>query len=70
MNPFFIIFSLLFFAFSLQAAEPVEEADILAIIEFQDLELALEELESGDHPEDTQRKPTSKARLFGVLKLR
>lgn len=33
-----------------------ETANILAIIEFQDLELALEDLENGEHPEDTQLK--------------
>lgn len=33
-----------------------EIADILANIEYQDLELALEELENGEHPEDTQLK--------------
>lgn len=33
-----------------------EAADILAIIEFQDLELALEDLENGEHPEDTHLK--------------
>lgn len=33
-----------------------EAADILAIIEYQDLELALDDLENGSHPEDTQLK--------------
>ncbi len=33
-----------------------ETADILAIIEYQDLEVALEDIENGDHPEDTQLK--------------
>ncbi|MBL4862583.1 MAG: aminopeptidase [Crocinitomicaceae bacterium] len=33
-----------------------ETADILAVIEFQDLENALKDIENGDHPEDTQLK--------------
>lgn len=33
-----------------------EISDILAIIEFQDLELALENIENGEHPEDSQLK--------------
>jgi len=33
-----------------------EAADILAIIEHQDLEVALDDIENGDHPEDTQLK--------------
>jgi aminopeptidase N len=33
-----------------------EAADILAIIEYQDLELALNDLENGEHPEDTHLK--------------
>lgn len=33
-----------------------EIADILAIIEFQDLEMALEDIENGEHPEDTHLK--------------
>lgn len=33
-----------------------EVADILAIIEFQDLTVALDDMENGDHPEDTQLK--------------
>lgn len=33
-----------------------EIADILAVIQFQDLEMALEEIGSGDHPEDTKLK--------------
>ncbi len=33
-----------------------ETADILAMIEFQDLEMALDDIENGEHPEDTQLK--------------
>ena len=33
-----------------------ETADILAIIEYQDLVVALEDIENGEHPEDTQLK--------------
>lgn len=33
-----------------------EVADILAVIERQELEVALEDMENGDHPEDTQLK--------------
>ena len=33
-----------------------EAADILAIIEYQDLSVALDDIQNGDHPEDTQLK--------------
>lgn len=33
-----------------------EEADILATIEYQDLTVAIEDIENGDHPEDTHLK--------------